>query len=1151
MEIAVPARVDSRRLQAEICHYTESMSRRQPDKKSHVEQGRGRRGRWGRRLAGALLGLLLVPALLVLFRNTLVRRALPYVSTELLGLELHAAKVGISLAGRVTLAGVQLGSEPPQGPIRALSFRRLDVRTSWVRLLRGDLEGVEAISLEGLVLEVDLRRLPPSAEPAEEIAPFIWPQRLPEIQTTVERLLVRRGNDRLRIDGLALDVTCDPVQGSVVSIDAGVAWTLGERTGEETLKIECNYAAGSVRDLRFALGRRSITGRGEVDLQRLEGSVEFELEGAAIRCDFSPSRVTGEGEIRDLNALARWLPEGVPRLGGTLNFSVATQGPLTEPTIEVGLQVRDLTLAEFPLGTLEGDVEVNSETLRVVGLRLHSETPAPFDLAVQGTVRWEDGVIEALTFSGKAEDLVGLVQGLRPDLVAHLPPGEAQFQATVRGDCRWPDVDLTLRSGRVDGEPSRTVTLLELKKVADHISLSVDAFPLAEGHLSLRLAGELSESLTSGAFSLDRLVYTLPDVTWRSVGESRLAFDLEKSHFTIEPPMTLSDGRGELHLGLLPTTEGEVPGHLVDLRLRYPGVFPLGPPLLPFSVQDVNVLCRGRCRLLAQTETGPFLPETLEFQLSSGAIELADPALGKLKSMDLRGQVWLSGGDPRVYLTLRVPEFEFHDPNSGHVSSAPVVGSVAIDLQYREGNLTLNRADCHLEAVDLSASGRAVLKPPLVDLFAHPQVPLFDELDVTVTGDVNDLAQLAQLISQQYRLSGEATLEGHLTGSSQDPRFTATLHLQDVSVRFEGFPPLLELNADLSLDGDRVTVDSFVTELGGAPMEASGEIISLMQEPRFDLAITGKDLLLARTDSLKIRSDVEIAVRGALSALEVTGALRITEGRMRQQMGSMNLGALLSRARGALGESHEKDLTERSGALQLFSLRNAPLKDMTLNVVITSQKAIYLEAEAFKGHLRPDLRLLGSGEAPYLIGSLYLDEFVLELPVTDIKTDSSVITFHEKRPLFPELTLLGACRVRGYDVTVSVTGPYNEPVVTLSSSPPLPADQLLLLVTTGKMPDSVDPEAQQKAAFAVAQYFALHLLQRLFGGEDIDDTSTSILDRFEYESGQNVSYSGADTWEARFRVKRDLLSERDDLYLVGQRDEFDGYNIGLRLVVHE
>ena len=1104
-----------------------------------------------------MLSLLLVPALLVHFRNALVLRALPRVTSALLGMELHAESVAISLTGGVTVTGLTSERGVPRGPVGNLAFRKLDIRTSWSKLIQGDLEGVESISLEGLVLEVDLLRVPPSPEPEGESSPMVWPQGLPEIQTTVERLLLRRGDDWLQIDNLALKVIRDPERGSVVSIDADAAWTLGERTGDETLALSCTYAAGSLRDLRFALDQSAVVGRGALDLEGLAGNAAIALDGLAMQLDFSPSKVTGQGEIKDLEALARWLPESVPQLGGALSFSVATQGPLTEPTIQVGLRGRDLRLAEFALGSLEGDVEVNRETVRVLDLRLNGATPAPFDLAVQGAVRLEDGLIESLTLSGKAEDWLGLVQGLQPDLLAHLPPGEAQFQAAVRGDYRWPDVDLTVRAGGRDGEPSKTVTLLKLTKAADHLSLQVDAFPLAEGHLSLRLAGELSQSLTSGAFLLDRLDYALPAVTWRSVGESRLAFDLEKSHFSIQPPLALSDGIGELHLGLLPQTEGEAPSHLADLRLRYPGVFPLGPPLLPFTVQDVDFLCKGRCRLLSQADAGPFLPETLELRLSCAQIDLSGPVSATLRSLDLQGQVRLLNADPEVDLTLRVPEFAFQDSNPESVLSAPIAGRLAIDLQYRDGLLTLERADCRIEAMDLSASGRALLKPPLIDLFAKPQVPSFNELDVSVEADVNDIAQLAQLAqagrlaSEQYRLSGEARLEGHVSGTSHDPRITAALHLRNARARLEGLPHLGEINADLSVNGDRVTVDSLITELGGAPVEVIGEIYSLKQGPRFDLDITGKDLLLARTDTLKIRSDVEIAVTGPLSALEVTGSLRVTEGRVRQEKEALNLGTWLSRAQGALGESREKDLTQRSAALQLFSLRDAPLKDMTLNVAISSQEAIDLKGEAFAGSLRPDLRLLGTGEIPYLVGSLYLDEFVFELPVADIKIASSVITFDEKRPLFPELTLLGACRVRGYDVTVSVTGPYNLPVVTLSSSPPLPADQLLLLVMTGKMPDSVDPEAQQKAAFAVAQYFAVHLLQRLFGGEDIDDTSTSILDRFEYESGQNVSYSGADTWEARFRVKRDLLSPRDNLYLVGQRDEFDGYNIGVRLVVHE
>ncbi len=123
-------------------------------------------------------------------------------------------------------------------------------------------------------------------------------------------------------------------------------------------------------------------------------------------------------------------------------------------------------------------------------------------------------------------------------------------------------------------------------------------------------------------------------------------------------------------------------------------------------MQDVDFLCKGRCRLLSQTDASTFLPETLASQRSSAEIELADPAPGKPKSTGLRRQAWLSSGDPQGDLDLGVPEF--HDPNGEQLSSAPVAGSLAIDLQYREGSLTLNRADCHLEGVDLNASGRAV-----------------------------------------------------------------------------------------------------------------------------------------------------------------------------------------------------------------------------------------------------------------------------------------------------------------------------------------------------------------------------------------------------------------------------------------------------------
>jgi len=81
----------------------------------------------------------------------------------------------------------------------------------------------------------------------------------------------------------------------------------------------------------------------------------------------------------------------------------------------------------------------------------------------------------------------------------------------------------------------------------------------------------------------------------------------------------------------------------------------------------------------------------------------------------------------------------------------------------------------------------------------------------------------------------------------------------------------------------------------------------------------------------------------------------------------------------------------------------------------------------------------------------------------------------------------------------------------------------------------------------VARYLGEDLIRKLFSEDDVE-AKESILDRFDIDTGRNVSRSGRDTWEARFRLKREVLVEKDVLYLTGDQDEFDHYNIGLRIV---
>jgi hypothetical protein len=119
--------------------------------------------------------------------------------------------------------------------------------------------------------------------------------------------------------------------------------------------------------------------------------------------------------------------------------------------------------------------------------------------------------------------------------------------------------------------------------------------------------------------------------------------------------------------------------------------------------------------------------------------------------------------------------------------------------------------------------------------------------------------------------------------------------------------------------------------------------------------------------------------------------------------------------------------------------------------------------------------------------------------------------------------------------------------VEFSSSPPLAADRLVLLVTTGQAPEAEGLASEERALFTVARYFGADLLRKVLGPGDIE-AGESVLERFDLDVGRNVSRSGQETWEARFRLKRDFVSRWDTLYLTGDRDEFDHYNAGLRIV---
>ena len=65
---------------------------------------------------------------------------------------------------------------------------------------------------------------------------------------------------------------------------------------------------------------------------------------------------------------------------------------------------------------------------------------------------------------------------------------------------------------------------------------------------------------------------------------------------------------------------------------------------------------------------------------------------------------------------------------------------------------------------------------------------------------------------------------------------------------------------------------------------------------------------------------------------------------------------------------------------------------------------------------------------------------------------------------------------------------------------------------------------------------------------DESSLEQAIVDRFDIGIGRAVTRSGEETIDAQFRIADDVLRDGDKLYLTGEKDIFDFYNAGLKIV---
>jgi autotransporter translocation and assembly factor TamB len=413
-------------------------------------------------------------------------------------------------------------------------------------------------------------------------------------------------------------------------------------------------------------------------------------------------------------------------------------------------------------------------------------------------------------------------------------------------------------------------------------------------------------------------------------------------------------------------------------------------------------------------------------------------------------------------------------------------------------------------------------------------------LDLALELDAPDISFVTGLSPGLRRLQGAASARLALTGSTSAPELAGEAQLAGIDLRLlEGGRSVEQCTGRLEFAGTRVQLLDLSGAYGAGPVRVSGWFDFARGAEQLDLEIEGEELLLARAVGLRLRGDTKLHVAGPIDALHASGTLALREGRYTRSFELF----------GGLG-ARTAPPQARGRGIELFSLRDEPFASMTFDVQVSARDPFAIDNNVVSAEIRPDLRLIGTGRAPELVGALFIDDGRVSLPACKLDVTSGSVVFRRADPLVPYLDFVGLTRLRGYEVTMHASGPYEDAKLVFTAIPPLSEEQARVLVLTGQTPEeALTAEGGLRTAQSVATFVGTDLIGQWFGGEG--GGGDSWLDRFELEAGTEVSRAGVEAYRASFRltgVGHRTRKPGQATYLRAEQDVYERMIFGLRFL---
>lgn len=345
------------------------------------------------------------------------------------------------------------------------------------------------------------------------------------------------------------------------------------------------------------------------------------------------------------------------------------------------------------------------------------------------------------------------------------------------------------------------------------------------------------------------------------------------------------------------------------------------------------------------------------------------------------------------------------------------------------------------------------------------------------------------------------------------------------------------------LENDKILLRSFKAKFGGGDIQGYGEMrIGKGQLENIDLKLDGKNLLLSPLERTRAFGG------GTLNLIKDSNRF-LLEG---------DLGVQKLSWRRELDEKFVFYSTPYYG----FQREPGFFDDLTLNVRLEADDDAWIENSLGRARARFDLTLSGNVNSPIVLGDIEILEGDVYFQGRKFKILRGLVSFFNPAAIEPYINFKGETYTKNYRVTFSLTGFLDRLNPEFSSSPPLPPEDVLALLTMGeafKRTYSYETSAQLSTASLLSFQLSEEAQKR---AEKLFSIDRFRIDPFILGSsaemtarltlGKKVSRNFFILYSTNLTTQKEEITRLEweltnDFSIVGTRDEKGRYSIDVKI----